>query len=142
MKRSNIWRGMTALLAVILCLTAFGTGLAFERRGDVNNFLGTLPPKQAVTADTDYCPSRFASKEMEAALTDYMVESQIEGSVLLRSENDALPLSASARVTLFGFAAATPLPERAAVRLRCSGEVFLRCGARIFLDAAGKRRYI
>lgn len=110
MKKSNLWRGLTALFALLLCLTSFGAGLAFHREGDVNLFLGTLPPVQAATDDTTYFASSYASKdEMRAALKDYLINDQIEGSVLLRNENSALPLDPSAKVTLFGFAAATPV---------------------------------
>ncbi len=110
MGKSNLWRGMTALLALIVCLTSFGTSLAFTREGDVNLFLGTLPPAVAVTDDTNYYKSSYASMdEMRQAQQDYLIESQIEGSVLLRNENAALPLAKDAAVTLFGFAAATPV---------------------------------
>ena len=110
MKKSNLWRGISALLALILCLTSFGTGLAFTREGDVNLFLGTMPPAVSVTDDTNYYKSDYASMdEMRAALKDYLIESQEEGSVLLRNVGNALPLSDSASVTLFGFAAATPV---------------------------------
>ncbi len=110
MKQSNLWRGLTALFALILCLTSFGAGLAFHREGDVNLFLGTLPPVQAATDDTTYFASSYASKdEMREALKAYQIENQEEGSVLLRNENNALPLDPSAKVTLFGFAAATPV---------------------------------
>ncbi|MBQ9188765.1 MAG: glycoside hydrolase family 3 protein [Clostridia bacterium] len=110
MKKSNLWRGLTAFFALLLCLTSFGAGLAFHREGDVNLFLGTLPPVQAATDDTTYFESSYASKdEMRAALKDYLINDQIEGSVLLRNENNALPLDPSAKVTLFGFAAATPV---------------------------------
>jgi len=47
--------------------------------------------------------------EMRAALKEYLIQSQEEGSVLLRNEGNALPLAADASVTLFGFAAATPV---------------------------------
>ena len=110
MKKSNLWRGISALLALILCLTSFGTGLAFTREGDVNLFLGTMPPAVTVTDDTNYYKSDYASMdEMRAALKAYLIESQEEGSVLLRNEGNALPLSDTASVTLFGFAAATPV---------------------------------
>ena len=39
----------------------------------------------------------------------HIVRTQEEGSVLLRNENGALPLAPNASVTLFGFAAATPV---------------------------------
>ena len=110
MKKSNLWRGIASFLAVLLCLTAFGTNLAFHREGDVNLFLGTLPPAVAVTDDTNYYKSDYATKdEMRQALKEYIIEAQEEGSVLLRNENNALPLSGTASVTLFGFAAATPV---------------------------------
>jgi len=110
MRKSNLWRGMSALLALLLCLTTFGTSLAFTREGDVNLFLGTLPPAVEVTDDTNYYKSDYATMdEMRQAQKAYLVESQEEGSVLLRNENNALPLSGSASVTLFGFAAATPV---------------------------------
>ena len=44
LKRSNLWRGLTALFALLLCLTSFGAALAFHREGDVNLYLGTLTP--------------------------------------------------------------------------------------------------
>jgi len=110
MKNSNLWRGLAAMLALLLCLTSFGTSLAFHREGDVNLFLGTMPPALSVTDDTNYFKSDFESKdEMRAALKEYLIQSQEEGSVLLRNEGNALPLAADASVTLFGFAAATPV---------------------------------
>lgn len=110
LKRSNLWRGLTALFALLLCLTSFGAALAFHREGDVNLFLGTLPPVQQATDDTTYFGSSYSSKdEMRTALESYLIEDQEEGSVLLRNENNALPIAANANVTLFGFAAATPV---------------------------------
>ncbi|MBQ4382486.1 MAG: glycoside hydrolase family 3 C-terminal domain-containing protein, partial [Oscillospiraceae bacterium] len=110
MKNSNLWRGLASLLALVLCLTSFGTALAFHREGDVNLFLGTLPPVQQVTDDTNYYPSAYSTlDEMRSALKNHIITTQEEGSVLLRNENNALPLDSSASVTLFGFAALTPV---------------------------------
>ena len=61
MKNSNLWRGLAAMLALLLCLTSFGTSLAFHREGDVNLFLGTMPPALSVTDDTNYFKSDFES---------------------------------------------------------------------------------
>lgn len=110
MKKANLWRGLTALFTLLFTLTMFGQSLAFHREGDVNLFLGTLPPAMEVSDDTNYYPSSYASKdEMRDALRAHLIEAQEEGSVLLRNENKALPLSGSASVTLFGFAAASPV---------------------------------
>ncbi len=110
MNKNIFWRGMTSLLILVLCLTSFGTSLAFTREGDVNLFLGTMPEAIAATEDTTYYPSDYDTMDdMREAQMEYLIESQIEGSVLLRNENNALPLSSNASVTLFGYAAATPV---------------------------------
>jgi len=110
MNKKNLWRGLCTLLVLVFAVTMFGQSLAFTREGDVNLFLGTLPPAVQATGDTNYHPSSYASMdEMRAALKDYLIDSQVEGSVLLRNENNALPLAGDAGVTLFGFAAATPV---------------------------------
>lgn len=108
--KKTLWRGVCTLLVLVFAITMFGQSLAFTREGDVNLFLGTLPPKVEATGDTTYFASNYASmEEMRAALKDYLIQSQIEGSVLLRNENNALPLGKNAGVTLFGYAAATPV---------------------------------
>ena len=110
MKSMTLWRGLSAALALLLCLTSFGTQLAFTREGDVNLFLDTRPPVIAGTDDTTYFKSDYATKdEMLDAQKAYLIQCQTEGSVLLRNENNALPLGEKASVTLFGYAAATPV---------------------------------
>lgn len=101
MKKTYIWRGLCTLLVLVLSLTIFAQSLAFTREGDVNLFLGTLPPAVQVTDDTNYYASDYASMdEMRTALEDHIIQTQVEGSVLLRNENDALPLAPNASVTL------------------------------------------
>jgi len=95
---------------LLFALAMFGQALAFHREGDVNLFLGTLPPAMEVSDDTNYYPSSFETKdEMRTALQAHLIQAQEEGSVLLRNENGALPLTGSESVTLFGFAAASPV---------------------------------
>lgn len=109
-KNSNLWRGLSATMALVLCLASFGTQLAFTREGDVNLFLDTRPPVIAGTDDTTYFKSDYATKdEMLEAQKAYLIQCQTEGSVLLRNENNALPLAENAAVTLFGYAAASPV---------------------------------
>lgn len=81
--------------------------LAFTREGDVNVFLGVKPPEQDVTGDTSYYKSEYSSKEeMQEALKEHVENVEIEGSVLLKNDDNALPLNSGASVTLFGHAAA------------------------------------
>ena len=102
MKNYKKWRGMTSLLILVLCLCIFLTNLAFTRAGDVNLFLGTLAPSVEVDEDTNYYPSDFENKEqMRAGLKQHIIDAQIEGSVLLKNDENALPLQKKS-VTLFG----------------------------------------
>lgn len=110
MRSKNLWRGLCTLLVLVFSLTMFGQSLAFTREGDINLFLGTLPPAIQATGDTNYYASEYNSMdEMRAALKEHVIQAQQEGSVLLRNEDNALPLSSTARVTLFGYATATPV---------------------------------
>ncbi len=108
MKKSNIWRGLTSAFIFTFALSTLLTDLAFTRAGDVNLYLGTLPPVTEVTADTNYYPSDFESKDaMKAALKEHIIDMQTEGSVLLRNENNALPMKGTESVTIFGSGAVT-----------------------------------
>lgn len=110
MKNHRLWAGLTSVLALLLALVVFLTDLAFVRAGDVNLFLGTMPPAAEVTDDTNYFPSDYKNKdEMRAALKEYLVDSQIQGSVLLKNDANALPLASGAKVTLFGSGSVTPV---------------------------------
>lgn len=102
-KNYKIWRGLTGLLGLILCFAIFFSALAFTREGDVNVFLGVKPPEQDVTGDTSYYKSEYSSKEeMQEALKEHVENVEIEGSVLLKNDDNALPLNSGASVTLFG----------------------------------------
>ncbi len=110
MKKSNLWRGLTSAFVLTFSLSTLLSNLAFTRAGDVNLFLGTLPPAVEVSGDTNYYPSDFSSKEaMKEALKEHVINMQTEGSVLLRNENNALPLNSNASVTLFGSGSVNPV---------------------------------
>ena len=110
MKNNKLWAGLTSVFVLLLALAIFLGNLAFVRAGDVNRVMGTIPPVADVTDDTNYFPSDYESKdEMRAALKEYLIDSQIQGSVLLKNEANALPLSSGAKVTLFGGGAVNPI---------------------------------
>lgn len=110
LKNHKLWAGLTSVLVLLLALAIFLGNLAFVRAGDVNLFLGIVPPTADVTDDTNYYPSDYKNKdEMRAALKEYLVDSQIQGSVLLKNEANALPLASGASVTLFGSGSVDPV---------------------------------
>ncbi len=110
MKKNYLWRGLTSVSAFVFAVVTFLSSLAFTRAGDVNRVLGTVPPTTEVTADTDYFPSSFDSKEeMREFVKASVIDTQIEGSVLMRNETAALPLAKNAKITLLGGGAADPI---------------------------------
>ena len=61
MKKTYIWRGLCTLLVLVFSLTMFGQSLAFTREGDVNLFLGTLPPARSEEHTSELqSPDRFS----------------------------------------------------------------------------------
>lgn len=105
MAKSNIFKGVAAALGLVLPVAAYMSVLAFDREGDVNLFLRITA---GGPADVGKYKSAYESKEAyKAAEIDYEIRAMEEGSVLLRNENDALPLK-KINVTLFGNAAVRP----------------------------------
>lgn len=110
LRKKYVLRGLSSIMLATTIMASFLTSLALENSGQVNVFLGTNPPSQNVTDDTNYYPSQFANvTEMRAAEKLHDIQMQEEGSVLLRNEGAALPLKQNPRVTLFGKTAADPI---------------------------------
>lgn len=108
MKR--LFGGLGAFIISLSIIAAFGTKLAFDREGDVNLALKIVAPTQTGDADTQFYKSDYQSKdEMYDALKAYNIQAQIEGTVLLKNKNNALPLKATDKVTLLGKASTNPV---------------------------------
>ena len=89
---------------------------AFYYSGYVNSFLGLTGQTIAIEGDTNYYPSAYGELNAENAdrlMADekaHSIRAMHEGTVMLRNENGALPLSAAERsVTIFGNNAADPV---------------------------------
>lgn len=108
MKLTNLFKGLTATFGGLLALCAVMSNLAFDRSGDIElwinqNFSKEGSINQDIDADTNYYPSNYkTSEEKAAAEKAYMIQTQIEGTVLLKNKEGALPLGSNPKVTLFG----------------------------------------
>ncbi len=121
MKKIRRRTGATCILAFLLCLAIFGTNCAMSYDSVVNGVLGinvtrveTLETDEEV--DTNYYKSAYGElskktlKQLKEDSYAQAVQEQEEGTVLLKNENNALPLAADERnVTLFGHAIVQPL---------------------------------
>ncbi|SCP98434.1 glycoside hydrolase family 3 protein [Anaerobium acetethylicum] len=113
--KTNVWRGLTASIAVLLSVSIFTSALLFSWSGQVNVFLNVTPPTMKADDSTMYYESDYGLSDegLAAMIKDsdaHDVQTMEEGAVLLKNDNAALPLASSERgVTLFGRAVADPV---------------------------------
>ena len=113
-KRTAIFRGLAAVMAFLLFITVSGSNLMFTYAGIINNVLGISTSKVVVNEDSAedlfYYNDRFgtditnkqAALNVEMSVAAENIAQAEEGTVLLKNENNALPLSSGSRVTVFG----------------------------------------
>ena len=118
-KKTFLWRGLAAFMAVLLGISVGVTAVAGENAGMVNNALGLSAPTMPSNESALYYKSEFTSTgaaddtglaALKKASADHVILELEEGSVLLMNNNNALPLAENERsVTLFGRASADVL---------------------------------
>ncbi len=113
-KKLAIFRGIAAVMAVLMLITVSASNLMFEYSGAINQALNISTSRVISTdtedADTDYYTSEFGADytnkqeamNLELAVAAENVSQAEEGMVLLRNENTALPMSADSQITIFG----------------------------------------
>lgn len=116
MGNSKLWRGLFSLFACLTAVVIFMTTLCFKWQGQINIALGTLPPvsssgtRYGTAYSKDGALSDASLKEMLKASDAHDVQTMEEGAVLVKNDNDTLPLSSTERkITLFGRAVADPV---------------------------------
>lgn len=135
-RRVLLWRGLSALMAVLLVISVFGTQCAITYSGTLNMYLGTTTskivyPENMSEEDTTYYKSAygdFSAENLQLLIQDTYDESvleQEEGSVLLKNDNSALPLASDSRVTLFGHAWVQPVYAPGGANSSASGDYLI-----------------
>ncbi len=109
---------LTNILAVLLVLVYFANTLAGEFSGQINDFLGTSTSKMvhedgSAVSDDEYAryyDTEYSSvADLKAAGLAKVQEVESEGAVLLKNDNDILPLAAGSDVSLLGATATSPV---------------------------------
>lgn len=125
MGRTRMWTGLTSLFSFFLIAVIIGMNCMLSYSGTINSALGIVTSKvvngQGVdSGDTEYFKSEYGelnAENLQKLIADTYKQSvteEEEGAVLLKNDNNALPLSADeTRVTLFGHAVAQPLYKAA-----------------------------
>ena len=110
-KLASLFKGLAALLACLLVFASVGTGIIEGYRGSLDSVLGTESYRTVEDASTAVFKSDYATiEEMAAAAKDIAIREGEEGTVVMKNDNAALPLSKGANVVLFGLAAYAPYP--------------------------------
>lgn len=122
MQKKKIFTGLSTVFATLLALVAGGTSIAYQYEGAINTFLDvqlteTVQKDDGGEAvDTEYFKSDFGArneanaKKLVEAGFDQTIQEEIEGAVLLKNENNALPLDKSSeRISFFGHASVDPI---------------------------------
>lgn len=97
-KRSNLWRGLTTCMASMLAVSITAGPLVDSYRTDIDKFLGTKSTRMVTEESGDenlytYKSDYSNTTELLDAIEDLGERVSEEGSVLLKNENQALPLS-------------------------------------------------
>ena len=123
LRKSRLWSGLTAIMAVLLVVSILGQSAAMGYADVINNALGIQISQLVETGeagDSIHYKSAFGDfedPEAQAALLAATFEQNInemrEGAALLYN-NEALPLEGETRVSLFGHASVDPSFQSAA----------------------------
>lgn len=120
MKHKTIFRGLSAIFSFLFIVLITASIVCYQNYGMIDTFFGAERTKTINEdgSDTDsmYYKSEFADSmkditsksktlKMEQAVAETQVKIVEEGVVLLKNDNDALPLAKNTPVTLFGNAA-------------------------------------
>ena len=113
--KQRLWRGLTALMAVLLTLAITGGTIVNGFRTDIDKFLGTTSTR-VVSDEADpstaygYKSDYTSTKALVQAIADVGERMSEEGSVLLKN-NGALPLTGAekSKISLLGFSSYHPV---------------------------------
>ena len=114
-RKRNLWRGLTTLTASLLTVSVAAGPIVDSYRTDIDKFLGTKSSAM-VTDSTDedmytYKSDYSSTTELLDSIEDLGERMSEEGTVLLKNENNALPLSKdeTQKLSLLGFSSYYPL---------------------------------
>ena len=114
-RKRNLWRGLTTLTASLLTVSVTAGPVVDSYRTDIDKFLGTKSSAM-VTDSTDedlytYKSDYSSTTELLDSIEDLGERMSEEGTVLLKNENNALPLSKdeTQKLSLLGFSSYYPV---------------------------------
>ena len=114
-RKRNLWRGLTTLTASLLTVSVAAGPVVDSYRTDIDKFLGTKSSAMVTDSiDEDmytYKSDYSSTTELLDSIEDLGERMSEEGTVLLKNENNALPLSKdeTQKLSLLGFSSYYPV---------------------------------
>ena len=114
-RKRNLWRGLTTLTASLLTVSVAAGPIVDSYRTDIDKFLGTKSSAMVTDSiDEDmytYKSDYSSTTELLDSIEDLGERMSEEGTVLLKNENNALPLSKdeTQKLSLLGFSSYYPV---------------------------------
>lgn len=114
-KKTNLWRGMSFVCALFLTISVMAANILEIYRTSVDAFVGTRSQKTVTEESADgedawtYQSKFKTAKEAYEGFQELAVRTSQETYTLLKNENNALPLSDTAKITLFGVRSYAPV---------------------------------
>ena len=110
----GVWRSVASVSSMILILSIGGTLVTNEWSGYINKMLNINNTKIVTDENADEDPIHFKSsftsyKDVMKNAREKAKQVQLEGTVLMKNENNALPLNQGAKVTFLSYSSAEVL---------------------------------
>ena len=112
-KHNTLFRVLLTVFVLLYALLQTGTAVAMENKKVINDALGVKDYEIVETGDgnvdTDYYKSNYTNlATLMSDTQDKAAEVMAEGAVLVKNDNDALPLTKGDYVGLFGYGSYSP----------------------------------
>ncbi len=147
LKRSKLWSGLTAIMAVLLVISLVGQNIAMAYADVINNALGlqtTRVEETGEAGDTTYYKSSFGSfddpaaqEALLAASFEQNINEMREGAALLYNPDGALPMKSEAKISVFGHGAVDPAYQASSAGTKVSNGALNSVNLRQALEAQG-----
>lgn len=122
-KKTRVWRGCTGIVSSLLAIAVCMTAVAFSIDGSINAALGIKATRLVSSGDENVDTAYFKSdygdvvnpttedvQKLTADEDAFVIEEMEGAAVLLRNENNCLPLQKNEKnITLFGHTSVAPL---------------------------------
>jgi beta-glucosidase len=119
MKRTGLWRGLASLMCFILALSIIAGNVLESNAATIDTYMGTQSERMVSDGALydKFTPSAEVLNQDGTGNSHALIQKAIdlnrrqayEGSVLLKNENDTLPLASGANVTLLGIRSHKPI---------------------------------